>query len=383
MNILIVESEKHGHNLYLYLSSLLSKFSKKNKLFLIISHEIYADKSFQKLKKKLKFKTFKKNFPQRPHTYKFLKNSFYQIKYYFFLKKIFKDISDNYNFDHIYVNNINHFDKAISLLGSPFKNINFSVFYTNLNIYLGNERYSKKKLINYIYYLLFFKFFYIKQLKNIFISNPILKNFLKKKNLISKIRYVEEFSRLEKNRVKFNIFQNLNNKKKILVYGRIRDDKDIENLFKLLNYEYVRNNIVFIIAGNQETNISNFIEEKRKKFSNIISINKYIDSKLESYLFRNTDFVWIGYKKNFYGSSAVFFQASMANKKIICSSHGLVAWFNNLYKIGLSTNLNNSLKIINFLKSNKKINTTNYKKIKSAHNEQNFVNKIYTSIVKI
>ena len=381
MNILIIESEKHGHNLYLYLSALLKKFSKKDKIFLLTSNQVNNDKKFLILKKNLNFKVIKKNFPKRPNKYKFFISSFYQIKYYFFLKKVFKDIHKNYFFDHIYINNLNHFDKAISLFGNPFKNISFSVFYTNLNIFLGDKRYSQKKLLNLIYYFLFRKFYCIKNLKNIFISNILLKNFLKKKKIVSKIRYIEEFSTLENKPINFNFLKKFRQKKKILVYGRIRDDKDIENLFKLLNHKYAKDNLLLIIAGNHELNLSRYIKFVAKKFNNIISINQYIDTKLENYLFKNSDFVWVGYKKNFFGSSAVFFQASIANKPVICSSHGLVAWLNNFYKIGLTVNLDNSEKIINFIKSNKKISRLNFKKINQIHNEKNFVNKIYNSIV--
>ena len=383
MNILIIESEKHGHNLYLYLSALLKKFSKKDKIFLLTSAQVISDERFKALKKSLNFKVIKKNFPKKPNKYNFFINSFYQIKYYFFLKKTCKNIHAKYFFDHIYINNLNHFDKAISLFGSPFRNINFSVFYTNLNIFLGDLKYSQKRALNLIYYFLIFKFYKTKNLQNIFISNPLLRNFLKKKSIVSKIRYVEEFSTLDKKKINYNLFKNLNQKKKILVYGRIRSDKDIENLFRLLNYRYARDNLTLIIAGHQELNISSYIKRMEKKFNNIISINHYINEKFENYLFNNSDFVWVGYKKNFFGSSAVFFQASIANKPIICSSHGLVAWLNNFYKIGLTVNLDNSKKIIDFIKSNKKINKSHFKKINLIHNENNFVNKIYESIVKI
>ena len=383
MNILIIESEKYGHNLYIYLSALLKKFSKKNKIFLLTSAQVNSDKKFKILKKNLNFKVITKNFPKKSKKYNFFINTFYQIKYYFFLKKTFNKIQDKYLFEHIYINNVNHFDKAISLFGNPFKNINFSVFYTNLNIFLGDHKYSQKRPLNLFYYFLFCKFYKIKNLQNIFISNPILKNFLKEKDIAQKIQYVEEFSILENEKTNFNLLRNLNQKKKILVYGRIRDDKDIENLFGLLTYKYARDNLILIIAGHQELNISKYIKSIKKKFNNIISINHYIDEKFENYLFHNSDFVWVGYKKNFFGSSAVFFQASIANKPIICSSHGLVAWLNNFYKIGLSVNLDNSKKIINFIKSNKKINRSNFKKINHIHNENNFVNNIYKTIVKI
>ena len=42
--------------------------------------------------------------------------------------------------------------------------------------------------------------------KNIFISNPILNSYLKK-GFINKIKYIEEFSRLEKNNAKFDILK--------------------------------------------------------------------------------------------------------------------------------------------------------------------------------
>ncbi len=59
-----------------------------------------------------------------------------------------------------------------------------------------------------------------------------------------------------------------------------------------------------------------------------------------------------------------------------------MAWLNNFYKIGLTVNLDNSEKIINFIKSNKKISQLNFKKINQIHNEKNFVNKIYKYITK-
>lgn len=383
MNILIIETEKYGHNLHLYFRSLISKFSKKNNVILLTSNEMYSDENLKILNKKYKFRIIKKQFPKKPNSINFYSGTLYQIRYYFFLKKVFKSLSKKFNFNHVYVNNINHFDKSISLFGSPFENKYFSVFYTNLNIFLGDKKYSNKRYLSSLYYFLFCKFFKIKKLKNIFISNPILNSYLKKKGFINKIKYIEEFSRLEKNNAKFDILKNNSkNKKKILVYGRIREDKDIENLLKLYNYDYIKNNVIIIIAGQQENNISDYIKKKSLKHKNIVSINRYIEPKLENFLFKISDFIWIGYKKNFFGSSAVFFQASIANKPIICSNHGLVAWFNKLYKIGLSTNLNNSLKIINFVKNTNDIKKFKFKKINYIHNEENFVNKIYNSIIK-
>lgn len=383
MKILIIETEKYGHNLHLYLKAILKKFSNKNKIFLLTSEDLCLDKNFKQLKKKYKFTTLKEKFPEKPEKYNFYTSVIYQFKYYFCLQKFYKIVKKKLNFDHIYINNINHFDKAISILGSPFCDKKFSVFYTNLNIFLGNKKYSKKRYSSYIYFYLFSRFFKIKNLVNIFISNPILFKFLKKKKFKSKIKYVEEFSILENIKSKLNLNKiDTQRNKTILVYGRIREDKDIENLLHLLKYKYVQKNVSIIIAGQQEKKISELIEKKSNEYNNIITINRFIDSRMEKVLFSISDFIWIGYKLNFYGSSAVFFQSSLAEKPIICSNHGLVSFLNKIYKIGLSTNLNNSLKIIKFIRNDIKISKSRYNKINSIHNEKNFVNKIYNEIVK-
>ena len=59
MNILIIETEKYGHNLHLYLRSLINKFSKKHNIFLLTSNEMFTDKNFKILNKKYNvFKSF-------------------------------------------------------------------------------------------------------------------------------------------------------------------------------------------------------------------------------------------------------------------------------------------------------------------------------------
>ena len=52
MNLLVIESEKDGHNFSLYLSSLLKKFHKKNNLFLLTSEDLYLSNNFKEFRKK-------------------------------------------------------------------------------------------------------------------------------------------------------------------------------------------------------------------------------------------------------------------------------------------------------------------------------------------
>ena len=99
----------------------------------------------------------------------------------------------------------------------------------------------------------------------------------------------------------------------------------------------------------------------------------------EKIVFKASDLVWTGYTKDFYGSSGVYFLASVNYRPVICSNHGSIGWYSNKYKIGYSLDLTNKKKLLNVLNkvinNNKKINY-NFNIVNSEHNFTKFGNSI-------
>jgi hypothetical protein len=258
----------------------------------------------------------------------------FQLKNFFLVKNIFKKIIKKSNIDHVYVNTLDHFDKVIPLFGSPFGELPFSCLYLNPKFY--NEELFKFKSIflkNHLYKFLFFILIINKKLKNIFLVDPLYTIKFKKKYSFfkKKIIGVHDFSSFSDkhafNKKKFN-----NKIKKILVFGSIKFNKGISELLNFFK-TYKKNNIRILLVGKQNHDVNLFINNQFSKHpqlkKKISIVNKYLkhDSSCIRY-FRNTDYVWVGYSNNFYGSSGVFFAACKMKNPVIVNSNGLINQIN-------------------------------------------------------
>ena len=169
----------------------------------------------------------------------------------------------------------------------------------------------------------------------------------------------------------------------ILVYGVIREEKELIYLINVIKKYYYNYNVKIVIAGQQDNYTKKILRENiyndiiKKKF---LIINKYINERLEQILFKSSDLVWPGYSKNFNGSSGVYFLSSMNKIPVITSNHGLIYWYNKKYRIGKSTDLrapNKVKKVINYYIKNKGMNLNNeFKRVNNIHNSGNFSKQI-------
>lgn len=163
--------------------------------------------------------------------------------------------------------------------------------------------------------------------------------------------------------------------------------KELLNSIKNLK----NSSIKVIIAGEQTDEVKNFLNRNDNKEliaqGVIIIFQGFKNYKEEAILFFASDVVWVSYSDNFTGSSAVLYQAGVAQKPVIVNKSGLLGFMNRKYKIGVSVNINNLNNIINrieFLYNNKNIRyqlgKNNYK-LSKKHSGINFAkiiaNKIY------
>ena len=98
----------------------------------------------------------------------------------------------------------------------------------------------------------------------------------------------------------------------------------------------------------------------------------------EKIVFKACDLVWTGYTKDFYGSSGVYFLSSLNHRPVICSNHGSIGWYAKKYKIGISLDLSNKIKLVKALNklTNIKIKDYKFDKVNSQHNFRKFGQQI-------
>ncbi len=395
MKILLIETEYTGHHIALYLNSLVDNLlSKNHEITILTNKKAKHYPAFSYIRKKnIKilylddYKLF-----NRPNYFSILLNQiilFYKIKNKFY---------NNKEFDHIYFNTFSVIDKAISLLGSPFKkSLKFSGLMPSISIH---KKFNFTEFLfykNYINKFLFRKFLKIDNLKKVFIPDIQFFRYAKKNidfnqkiHLSYDFGFFDEKINAQKTYLKsFKYFKNKLDKNKIyiLVYGSIRYEKGLQYLLKALSLLDKKNRINLIIAGKQdiltENNI-NYYKNLSKLKDKLKIYNFFISKKLENYFFKKCDYVWTGYTKNYHGSSAVFFLSSQFFKPVITSNHGLINYYNKKFKIGYSVEIDNIKKIKKLLESihnrPNRFKIKNFTIINKNHNQKKFSDNICSKI---
>ncbi len=348
MKALLIETEVDGHYLILYLKFIIRILNnKKYQVFLITSKKAKNHKSVKSLLKECK--NLKIIYIKTPKltSYSNLDLVIYQVKLYFVIKKIFKKLHNKLKFDSVFVNSIDHFEKALSIFGDPFQSVKFSGIYVNPKFHMKEIGFGKVGRFNLLSKFLFLRVLKIKNLKNIFTNDAffiknIKKNYdkySKKLNFLYEPReFVKAPSRLSAKKIlKISI-----NSTNILVYGSCKKSKGIENLLKIFNDVSFSRKLCVTIAGSQDPFIKNLL---MSSFCQKLILNKKLfifsgfqDDYAESLLFNSADLVWIGYEENFPFLSGVLYQAAIKKKPILATNNGIIGWMCNKYKLGYAFN---------------------------------------------
>lgn len=364
MKILIIETEIDGHYISLYLKNIVREIlsRKIESLTIITKKSAIADENYKFFKNK-KINIFYIRDIKKPKKYNFLSLLIYQIRYYFNIKKSFNTISKNKKFDLVYVNTLDHFDKALSIFGSPFKKVNFYGLFNHIRFHLSYFKLERNFLFSYFYEILFRRILKIKYLKNIFVVDDYIKTYLDIQNVDNnKIIKVNEASNThntfisKKKEIAFRKKYLLTkNDFVILVYGAIRKDKGIKYLINSVISNNFNKKIKIIIAGKCDSKTLNDIKQFQKLSNKsnfeIIVFNYFIDENFQNILFSSSNLVWIGYTR-YYGSSGVYYLAGHMKRPVIINNKGTLYNLNKKYKIGVATDVTDSKKVcdnINFI----------------------------------
>jgi hypothetical protein len=363
--ILIVETEYRGHYLIGYIRFILRSLQTDDwNVVLLTTKEAINHDSFKILtKEKKQFKTIfikKTNLPKK----NILSLLWYQIKFYYSLKKTFKKINIKYNFDHVFLNSLDRFDKILSILGSPFLHVRFSGILLGVNFHMKYFKINFKGKLNIVSIILFKKLLKIKNLNKIIVNDPLFPIFLKNKNFINsdKVKFLhdpKDFPYVIENSIAKKKLQLKKSFFYVLVYGAIKSSKGIEELLLALNSSDISKKIRVLIVGEHSSDVKHLFRLKFVKRliseKTIYIYNKWQSNYREILFFCAADAIWVGYKNNPY-PSGVLYQASILKTPVLVSNFGIIGWLNKRFKIGYAMNMKSTEDVV------KKINSLSSKK---------------------
>ena len=384
MTVLLIELETKGHHISSYVRSIIhSLVNDKKKIILLTTPEVKKNDYYIYLKKNTNIIYTKKlKYPNKKNIISLLR---FQFDYYRVIKDQYLKIIKNNEINFVHINTLDFFDKALAIFGSPFGDVKFSGLFLNPKFY---KEYKNNILIKKIYEYLFYKILKIKNLQKIFLVDPLCFHYTKKttsKNS-KKINYLNDLG-------SGNEIKNFNYTKKkcrkllgikqdhyvILVYGYLRENKALNELFNIINLLKNSDKIKILLVGKRDKNTNNYINNKIKSEPNlknkIININKYANDIFEKVVFKAADLTWTGYKKEFNGSSGVFFLSSLNKRPVITANHGAIGWYSKKFNIGISVDLSDKKKLLNTLNkliSNKNEIKYDFDYVNSKHTFSNF-----------
>ena len=344
MNLLIIEPEIKGHFISLYVRRVIKSFKNKDiKILILTSKKILSHESLKILRaEKIDFELHFMDELDYPTNKSFFNLVNFQIKNYHKIKKSFEEVFRKRQVDHVFLTSFEHFDKILSLLGSPFRDIPFSGIMVNPrhhHYYIGFTSDFFKDFVNNF---LLKRLITNNKLNKVFTNDELFQEYIVKKynKFHKKFLYFTEPVKLKKKYSNLQAKKKLNISKNffiIMVYGALRESKSIIELIELVS-KTKNNEIKIVLAGEQNDNIkkqlSNSYVKNLIKRGKIIVYDKFISTKKESVLFSAADALWCVYKDTPLGSSGVFFLANDAKLPIITNKHGLVGYYNKNYSLG-------------------------------------------------
>ena len=268
MKILIVEPEINGHHFAMYVRFLVRGLVKNNIDFSILTTKKILKHPvlniIKKEKKKISFFFFEDLvYPKKKNIFSLIK---FQISNFQKIKKGFNLIK-KINFDHIFLTTIDHIDKFIPFLGSPFGKNKFSSIILNPKSHFGYYNITTKSLKYIVYNYFIKKILKLNYLKNLYSNDPLFVEFVKKKyrNYQNKVNFFEEpveLKYLKKKNIAKKILNISPNNFVILVYGAIKSSKSIDDLITFISSKKINQKIKLLICGQQTPNVQNLLSRK-------------------------------------------------------------------------------------------------------------------------
>lgn len=349
MKLLIVEPEASGHRMALY-ARLFVREAVKNRWRVQFITTLKATKhpafSLVEDEAKGELEVFFMREVNRSAKYNpsLMSRLRQEVSYYKSISEAFHKLKDDQIPDIIYMSSMDNIDKILSIMGSPFGSVNFTGMLMSVKHHRYKMRVGLKSKLDWLYEKLYLRILCIPTLKSIATIDESFFSYSKDRSEkeYKKVFFIPEVGDLNGSQSRTSarrLFSLKTDKIAILVYGSLTLRKGIETLLKavsLLN----DSRLVVILSGRQSEEVKKFLTlpayQEMIDNNQLLQFNEFHDDEKEYCAFKAADVVWVGYSKNFYGSSGVLFQSCSASLPVIASSHGLIGWLTRKHQVGVT-----------------------------------------------
>jgi len=346
MKLLIVEPEGEGHHMALYVRFLVRAAAQRGwKTHLLTTAKATRHPAFKLVQTEYKELAIHLmphvNLSQSIGWLGLLLN---QLRLYKVIYLGFKDIKPHEAPDIIYMINIDHIDKVMALLGSPFGRFKFAGMMMNIKFHRSKMKIGSPSRSDWLYEKLLLKVLQVKSLSCLTVIDEPFFHFVsrKSKSVYEKLILVPDVGELKgkDSALEARSLLNIpNNIFVILVYGVLTPKKGIVQLLRAVLACNLPD-VVVLLAGVQDDRIRELLSEPLSmdliEAGQLLVFPEFHNEVQEYRVFRASNAVWVGYIGNSFGSSGVLYQSCSLGLPVLATSNGLVGWLVNHHKVGVT-----------------------------------------------
>ena len=277
-------------------------------------------------------------------------NSFYNA-----LARGFARLPERRDFDFVYVVNLDHFDKVLSLRGSPFGQLSFGGMMMSVKFHRHAMGLGPESRNDFFYGWLFRRMLAIPNLEFCTVVDEPFMEYAAGQNReeYRKLVHVPDVGELCGNMSRDGARRKLGigeDRFVVLVFGALTRRKGIRELLQAVEELSQDQGIVQVhLAGRQNESIKALMKTPLatglKRRNRLIVSEGFQDEEQEYRAFRSADAVWVGYVMGFTGSSGVLIQAASIGLPAIASDKGLVGWLTKKHGLGVTVTPGETLSV--------------------------------------
>jgi glycosyltransferase involved in cell wall biosynthesis len=347
MRVMVFQPEAAGHHMILYLRYLAREAIARGwDLHLVTTQEAVDHPAYAIVRDEFGGRLQTSVIPDarypgaHPSTLRLLR---YQLRQYSTYRRAFARLARTHPPDVVYIVNFDFIDKAMAMLGSPFRATPFAgmlmavrFHHARLGVPSPVTRHDR------LYEWLFRRLLRIPTLGAIAVIDEPLSDLARRSPFpgSEKIFFVPDAAAglFEASREDARRALGISDDQVVvLAYGGLSKRKGVAELIRAAATPSCPKAVALLLAGTQDPFTRAVLAEapaqRLQATGRLFTIAGFLNDQQEDLAFRAADLVWLGYL-DFYGSSGVLLQAARRGLPVVASRAGLVGWTSSKHRLG-------------------------------------------------